>query len=196
MKIKLILIVAAALAFSTFARADLFPAGYTFTYHFDALPLIPEPVIITAEALTIGTGGTAPPLTSTLSWEMFEGLPIGLPVASGTWSGFDIPLAGIPHGTWQDGEGSFRISVLSGAQVISDVSIYLPQFGGPSGGYTGYVYELTVTPPAVPESTSSSLICLALLAAALCRWYNRRGANSIEPGDGANGGPPLSKAEG
>jgi hypothetical protein len=179
MKSKLVLVALAALAFSPFARADVFPAGYTFTYHFDALPLIPEPVIITAEFLAVDTGGTAPPLTSTLSWEMFEGLPIGLPVASGTWSGFDIPLAGIPHGTWQDGEGSFRISVLSGTQVITNVSIYLPQFGGPTGGYTGYVYELTVAPPAVPEPASSSLICLCFLAVTLWCRHNKRRAKTI-----------------
>jgi hypothetical protein len=173
---KSFLVTVAALALSASAYADVFPAGYTFTYHFNALPLIPEPIIITAEFLTVGTGGTAPPLTSTLSWEMFEGLPSGSPVASGTWSGSDIPLAGIPHGTWQDGEGSFRISVVSGSQLISDVSIYLPQFGGPSGGYTGYVYEITVIPAPVPEPATVAFITVGL--AFLAAWrYRARTSN-------------------
>ncbi len=168
----LVAFLSALIGIPPLARGDVFPAGYTFTYHFDSLPLVFEPTIQTAEYLSVDTGGVRP-LTSTLSWEMFEGLPIGTPVASGTWSGFDTTLAGIPHGTWQDGEGSFRISVVSGAQLINDVTIYLPQFR-PSGGYTGYVYELTVTPSAIPEPAAPSLIFFSLLAMTFSAWHSRK----------------------
>lgn len=172
MKFKLSFIAITALALSASARADVFSAGYTFTYHFDTLPAVHEDIILTASFLDLNIGGIAP-LTSVMSWEMFEGLPIGIPVASGTWSGFDVPLAVIPPSTWLDAEGSFQISVLSGSQLINSVSIYLP--GAPQGD----VYELTVIPPPVPEPGSSSLLCVGMAGTALRLLYRRRQANAI-----------------
>lgn len=167
MKKKLFLIAITALAINATTRADVFPEGYTFTYHFDTLPAIYEPIILTASFMSINVGGVYP-ITSVMSWEMFEGLPGGTPVASGIWSPDNFHLAGIPYPTWQDAEGSFRISVLSGSQLINSVSIYLP------GAPQGYVYELTVVPPPVPEPTTFSLLYIGLAVTALISWHRKR----------------------
>lgn len=111
-------------------------------------------------------------LTSVLSWEFFEGLPVGAPSASGTWSGFDITLASLPIGLWQDGEGSFRISVLSGSQNINSVLIYSSVAAQP-----GSVYQLTVVPAPVPEPTTSVLLYFGLAGVAL--WARRLAAPPV-----------------
>jgi hypothetical protein len=163
-----------ALLLNTSANADVFPEGYTFTYHFDTLPLFQSFGVLPGNYLFVSTG--SPALTSTISWEIFDGLPTGTPVASGIWSGYDATSAGIPVPTWQDAEGSFRISVLSGSQEIDHFSIYVVHEY--LGGGLFNVYGLTVPPVPVPEPRSSFLICLALIAATF--WLvHKRQANTI-----------------
>jgi PEP-CTERM motif len=152
-----------ALLLKTSANADVFPEGYTFTYHFDTLQLVQSFGVLPGNYLFVGIG--TPPLTSTISWEIFDGLPSGAPVAAGTWWGYDATSAGIPVPTWQDAEGSFRISVLSGSQEIDHFSIYVVHEY--LGGNIFSVYELTVLPSPVPEPGTSSLILIGLSGVAL-----------------------------
>jgi hypothetical protein len=158
------------LLMNTSANADVFPEGYTFTYHFDTLPLFQSFGVLPGNYLFVDTG--SPFLTSTISWEIFDGLPSGAPVASGIWSGNDATTAGIPGQTWQDAEGSFRISVLSGSQEIDHFSIYVVHEY--LGGNLFSVYELTVLPSPVPEPGTSSLILVGLSGVALWALRYRR----------------------
>src|SRR4029077_944257 len=168
MKTNLFLAAMTALMRNTTARADVFPAGYTFTYHFDSLPITMPPVILTADFLALDAGNGVP-ITSVISWEMFESLPVGTPVASGLWSPGSIPLADITRPTWQDGEGSFRISIISGSQSINGVFIYLSVLAQP-----GSVYQLTVVPPPVPEPTTLPLLYAASSVVALVSWHRKK----------------------
>jgi hypothetical protein len=171
MRIKSQFVLLAALVLGSSAFGDEFQAGYVFTYHFDTLPL-------TASGQQIALPGSyfylALPfgLTSTISYELFSGLPIGTPVSSGIWmpGNPSFPAyAGIPP-TWQDFEGSFRVTVLSGSQQIDSANVYL-RVDTPNGFD---IYTLAVTTPPVPEPASSSLITLASVVAAGWFWRTRR----------------------
>ena len=151
MKIKFLACGLVLIVLASVARAQVFNEGENFTYYFASLPLTYPPAIQLADYLAVNTGSG--PLTSVMRWEIFDSLPSGVAVASGIWSGAYASLAGIPVGTWQDEEGSFRISVLSGSQLINSATIYLS-----SAAPTGGVYRLTVIPAAVPEPSAFVLL--------------------------------------
>ena len=108
-----------------------------------------------------------------VGYELFEGQPVGSPVVSGTF------LAGNPHLTfganavnlWQDLEGSFRITILSGSQEIDHISFtkYFPDAGTP-GSFD--VYSGSVVPVVVPEPGTFWLLAGASMVTGI--WLKRR----------------------
>lgn len=136
-------------------EAQVFDAGYTFTYYFPTLPsyfstgYIPETGLFTNPAYT--------PLTATIRWEIFHSLPNGVPLHSGIWHPGDLGWA-LFLDTWLDGEGSFRITVLSGSQLIQSYYVYIPE-SLPTGGVRIWS---DVIPAPVPEPATPVLISLGL----------------------------------
>jgi hypothetical protein len=131
--------------------------GESYTYQFASLPF----------EIFLSTGGGAPrgaiSLYSAanmdlepgdaLLLEIFEGAPTGSPMLSRTLtsssSAGDFSFA-IVNGAWQDRQGSFRLTMLSGSGVIGPIRVESAQstvFPDPSGVI---IYAISVTPPPRP----------------------------------------------
>ncbi len=89
--------------------------------------------------------------------EIFDSLPSGVPVHSGIWQPGGIGWAYFQD-TWLDGEGSFRITVLSGSQLIQSYSIYVPE---PLGNGDFRIWYATIPAP-VPEPATLALLPLGI----------------------------------
>jgi PEP-CTERM motif len=165
MKAKLLAFGFALLCGVTSARAQVFDAGYTFTYYFPTLPSSQQTAIIPE------TGFFLSPyfqdVTATVQWEIFDSLPSGVPVHSGIWTPGNPAYAPLFDQTWLDGEGSFRITILSGSQLIDNYFIYVAR--PEAVGFT--VFSATV-PATVPEPSIAALLALGL--SAFARFAVRR----------------------
>lgn len=153
--------VAIALLFTaTTGKAQIFDAGYTFTYYFPTLPSYFDVGYIPETGFFLGPEFT--PLTATIKWEIFDSLPSGVPVHSGIWQPGNLGWA-LFQDTWLDGEGSFRITVLSGSQLIQDYFVYMP-VSLPTGGFRIWS---AVIPAPVPEPAAIALLSVGLVFIAL-----------------------------
>ena len=170
MKSKIIAAAVALLCATPAAHAQVFNAGYTFTYYFPALPSYqtPSPPIDTGLFVTQSYQS----VTATIKWEIFDSLPAGAPVHAGIWNPGDVGWASF-NDTWLDGEGSFRISILSGSQFIQNYFVSVHSFDTPGSGHT--VYSAVIPAAPVPEPVTIALFAGGF--AALCVF--RRRARSI-----------------
>ena len=164
---RLFAAVLASISIVTTLRAEVFNAGYTFTYHFDKLSSFQANAIIPENFLLLDSGAIHP--TATISWEIFDSLPTGAPVASGIWDPGELGVALVPSPVWQDGEGSFRITILSGSQNINAFDIYVAHHDS-SRLYT--VYSGSIQPTSVPEP--ATFVLLAIGSAFLVLWRRAR----------------------
>lgn len=154
MKIKS-LAAAIALLFATAStQAQIFDTGYTFTYYFPTLPSYQAMFIIPETGFFLSPDYM--PVTATIRWEIFDSLPSGTPVHSGIWTPGNIPWAPLFDQTWLDGEGSFRITILSGSQLIQGYHIYVARFDTGTQMYT--VYDAPIPPGPVPEPATLALL--------------------------------------
>jgi hypothetical protein len=164
MKIKLLAAAVTLLSTSTLP-AQVFDAGYTFTSYFDTLPTWQPGELIPENSWSLN-GFQA--LTATIAWEIFDSLSSGAPVISGVWHPGNFGYVILPAQTWQDGEGSFRVTILSGSQVISGFGIYVHIFGSDPAT----VYSASIIPAPVPEPGAFVFLALGLASAGL--WLRRR----------------------
>ncbi len=163
---KKLILAGFALALSTLARAEIFPEGYTFTYYFDTLPGSQETEILPENTLTMGGF----PQTGHIEWQIFDSLPTGTPVASGLWIPTELEwgFALLPNGVWEDGEGSFSIQIIQGAQQIDSFEINV---NGPFDPVTQTttVFRAFVPPAPVPEMGTVGYLGLGFALMALWR---------------------------
>ncbi len=160
--------VAAFVLMSPMTEGQVFDAGYTFTYHFDMLPSFQTMVIIPETGLSLEPLNV--PVTATIAWEIFDSLATGVPVHSGIWHPGDVPYAGLFDQTWLDGEGTFRITILSGSQLIQGFDIYVARYDAGTRMYT--VYSDFIQPAPVPEPASYALAVFG--AGILAVWRRHR----------------------
>src|SRR3954452_17362424 len=104
MKTKLLVIWLALLCLSASARAQVFDAGYTFTYYFTSLPTFHAPIAELETGLFLLPGFQN--VTATIQWEIFDSLPAGVPAHSGILKPGDGAYIGLFDQTWLDGAGS------------------------------------------------------------------------------------------
>ncbi len=173
MKTKL-LATALALFIAAVAHAQTFGAGYTFTYYFSSLTLSYPQTSVYQNFFSLNSfGGSGTPATSTVQWELFDSSPVGTPVAAGVWQPGQNAVAFTPNGLWQDGEGAFRITILSGSQQIDNFFIHVFAPFDPVAGSTPLLFA-TVQPAPVPEpSTFAFLVFGTVVCAGLSRVRRR-----------------------
>ncbi len=155
MKMKAVAAAIALLFAAATGKAQVFDAGYTFTYYFPTLPSDIQPVYIPETGLFLNPIYMS--LTATIRWEIFDSLPSGVPVHSGIWQPGNIGWAAFAD-TWLDGEGSFRITILSGSQLIQSYAIYVPE-PLPTGGFRIWS---DLIPAPVPEPAPLTLVLLGI----------------------------------
>jgi len=137
--------------------------GETYTYQFDTLPLTfqfpPEGhffngrVSVSLNPATIETGDS-------LRLDMFENNLGEAPICSTTLSGNGVCTANL---AWQDLQGVFRLTMLSGSVEVSRISLQVVTSTTfqPGAGE----YDLAFTP--VPEPSPTALLSVPALIGAL-----------------------------
>ena len=169
MKTALLLFAVIALTVRTSIYGQGFGPGYTFTYHFEPSEfqfmdstMISETSLQVTDLNVFGTR---------LAYELFEGLPTGMPVYAGTFGG--SPYVTAPFGTWGDLEGSFRITVREDqpGPPVNFSGVFV-RVAVPTGGPNYDRYTLTVP---VPEPNSLVLMSMGLAGVALLYRYSKRG---------------------
>lgn len=166
MKIRLLGAALASLFVMASAQAEIFDPGYSFTYYFTTLSSYQTTATIPERGLFLSPDYT--PLTATIKWEIFDSLSSAAPVYSGIWTPGNIGWAPLYDQTWLDGEGSFRITILSGSQLIQGYDIYLvqPDPVGPTS--TVYYASIPVPEPGTLALFGAGLGGLVILCR---RWH-------------------------
>lgn len=104
-----------------------------------------------------------------LRYEMFEDSVSAPPICFGVMTTPPLTPSCQSDFSWQDRQGTVRLSMLSGSVMIDSVTLRAT-VSGPSLSSLD-VYEATFVP--VPEPSASSVLLLVASACFACRIYNR-----------------------
>ena len=144
-------------------------AGESYTYTFTNLPVssfcnacggCPHGIVELWSAANLGLESG-----DQLRLEMFEGVPTGTPILSRTITSTSAPgdFHGLVCGSWQDRQGSFRLTMLSGSAVIQQIRIQSEEFSISPNGYRFYTVDLF-------PSARPALEILGLPPELIIRW--------------------------
>ena len=162
---KIAQLIVLAIATSLTAKGQLtMTAGDSYVFHFDSLQYM-------GSSITSPLGGyynllldqSTADSGDSVRMELFEGLPVGTPVAEKVY----VPGSGVPFllsdTSWADKEGSIRLTAISGTFTINQIDMIRKEQSPTPGGAID-TYQLTVVPE--PSSVAVFGLGAALLAAA------------------------------
>ena len=147
-------------------------AGDTYSYEFGTLPfnrrIVGEPAAnygyfyFTFGAATFTTGDM-------IRLQFFENSLTESPIRTMDFTPSDGPTFGIYVGQgWQDIQGAFRITQLSGSETIDSINVQVVKSNGDS---TFNFYQQIFTP--VPEPSAITLFAIAGTTLLGWRWWKR-----------------------